>query len=328
MNPQLTLRELNQNDEQVFLLGYQDWKNEDLSWYSFVWKPGMSHAEHLQILKDQKDNSKLPPNRVPSTMLYGFVNGEIVGRFNIRHELNQHLFERGGNVGYSVSPRHRKKGYATQMFRQGMNYCKHLGLDKILVTCADQNTPSWKIIEQFGGSLENRIFDTEENEFVRRYWVDSEIEHFDTTKVSHKAVAYITRRKDSKIQLLVFDHDPEFHDAGTQVPSGTVDPGENPKDTVKREVQEESGLDNLKIECELDQYQFFGEHAKKFLCRHVFHITASGKAPDKWTHKVKGDGGDKGLNFHYYWIDLDSTKGRLSGRFDDSIDLLVKRFKI
>jgi predicted acetyltransferase len=51
----------------------------------------MSHAEHLQILQDQKDKSKLPPNRVPSTMLYGFVNNEVVGRFNIRHELNQNL---------------------------------------------------------------------------------------------------------------------------------------------------------------------------------------------------------------------------------------------
>ncbi len=72
MTPQLTLRELNQNDEQAFLLGYEDWKNEELSWYSFVWKPGMSHAEHLQILQDQKDKSKLPPNRVPSTMLYDY----------------------------------------------------------------------------------------------------------------------------------------------------------------------------------------------------------------------------------------------------------------
>ncbi len=176
MKNTLTLRELDQNDKQAFLLGYEDWKNEDLSLYSFVWKPGMSHVEHLQILRDQKDKSKLPSNRVPSTMLYGFVNGEIVGRFNIRHELNQNLFERGGHVGYSVSPRHRKNGYATQMFRQGMNYCKHLGLDKILITCVDQNTPSWKIIERFGGTLENKIFDTEEEEYVRRYWLDIEIE--------------------------------------------------------------------------------------------------------------------------------------------------------
>ena len=48
----LFLRELNADDEAAFLRGYEDWKNEDLSWYSFIWKPGMSHAEHLKILEE------------------------------------------------------------------------------------------------------------------------------------------------------------------------------------------------------------------------------------------------------------------------------------
>lgn len=171
MSNDLVLRELNEHDEEAFLAGYEDWKEGDLNWYSFIWRPGMSHAEHLSLLRDQKDQNKIPNNRVPSTMLYGFVGGEIIGRFNIRHELNTYLLERGGHVGYSVGLRHRKKGFATEMFRQGLKFCQKLGLEKILITCADQNTPSWKIIEKFGGSLENRIFDKEHNEFVRRYWL-------------------------------------------------------------------------------------------------------------------------------------------------------------
>lgn len=171
MKIELKLRELNENDEQAFLLGYNDWKDENLNWYSFVWKPGMSHTEHLQILEDQKEKTKLLPSQVPSTMLYGFVNSEIVGRFNIRHELNESLLTRGGNIGYSTNPRHRNKGYASEMFRQGITYCKQLKLNKILVTCADQNNYSWKIIEKFGGCLENTIFDAKDNEIVRRYWV-------------------------------------------------------------------------------------------------------------------------------------------------------------
>ena len=167
----LTLRELEPHDEQAFLAGYNDWKDDDLSWYTFAWKPGMSHQEHLQILKDQKDKTKIPKNRVPGTMLYGFVHGEIIGRFNIRHELNPHLLERGGNVGYAVAARHRKKGYASEMFRLGKAYCKQLSLQKILITCADQNIASWKIIEKFGGQLENKIFDSEEKEWIRRYWM-------------------------------------------------------------------------------------------------------------------------------------------------------------
>jgi predicted acetyltransferase/8-oxo-dGTP pyrophosphatase MutT (NUDIX family) len=318
------LRELNQNDGDAFLRGYDDWKNEDLALYSFVWKPGMSHGEHLKLLEDHKDESKLPKHLVPSTMLYGFVGNEIVGRFNIRHRLNAYLFERGGHIGYSVSPAQRKNGYASQMFQQGLNYCKKLGMRKLLITCADQNVPSWKIIEKFGGSLENRILDTAKNELVRRYWLDFDGPQYDPMKVSEKAVAYITRIKDSKVQLLVFDHDERLKDAGTQVPSGTVDLGEDPHQTLVREIEEESGLEGLKVVGKIDQYQFYGEHAKKFLRRHVFHVEANGSEAEKWTHMVLGDGNDKGLHFHYFWIDIKDAKGRLSGRFDDSIDLLIR----
>jgi hypothetical protein len=38
MESHLRLRELNQNDEPAFLLGYEDWKQEGLVWYAFVWK--------------------------------------------------------------------------------------------------------------------------------------------------------------------------------------------------------------------------------------------------------------------------------------------------
>jgi predicted acetyltransferase len=172
MVTKLVLRELQPGDEKAFVQSYENWKSEELDWYTFIWTPEMSHAEHLKTLADQKFQDRIPANRVPSTMLYGFVGEEIVGRFNIRHELNEYLRERGGHVGYAVSPMNRKKGYATEMFRQGVAYClKTLGMKKLLVTCADQNTGSWKIIEHFGGQLENKLYDEKANEWIRRYWV-------------------------------------------------------------------------------------------------------------------------------------------------------------
>lgn len=318
----LVLREITSSDEDAFVRGYQDWKNEDLSWYSFVWKPGMPHVEHLKILEDQKDKTKLPSNRVPTTMLYGFVDGEIVGRFNIRHELNSILSQRGGNIGYAVSPAKRNQGFATEMFRQGIEYCKKLKLDKLLVTCADQNVHSWKIIEKFGGSMENRIFDAEKNEYVRRYWIDLNHHLYDKQMVADKAIAYITRMNNGTVELLVFDHDPQFSDAGTQVPCGTVETNEDPMTTLLREIAEESGLTNLSNVRKIDQYQFYSNYAKKYLRRHVYQLSANDLVPNKWTHTVQGHGQDEGLNFHYYWIDLKKAKGRLSNRFDDSVDIL------
>jgi predicted acetyltransferase len=170
----LQLRELGPKDEPAFLRWIESWKNESPEWATFTWIPGMSHSEHLQKLHDQKDSTKIPANRVPSTMLYAFVDGDIVGRFSIRHQLNDNLKKRGGHVGYSVARERRQRGYAKEMFKQGISYCQTLGLNKILVTCSDDNEPSWRVIEAFGGALENRIFDEEEDELIRRYWVDVE----------------------------------------------------------------------------------------------------------------------------------------------------------
>jgi predicted acetyltransferase/8-oxo-dGTP pyrophosphatase MutT (NUDIX family) len=322
----LILRELTVDDEAEFLLGYEDWKDDDLEWYTFTWTPGMDHKTHLQLLEDQKFKEKIPANRVPSTMLYGFVDGQIVGRLSIRHELNDFLLRRGGHAGYSVSPRHRNKGYATEMFRQGVSYFKKLGLSRVLITCLDQNIASWKIIERFGGSLENRIFDEEENEgFIRRYWIDLNAPLHHSAQPVDKAVAYMTREKNSQVQLLVFDHDEKYSDAGTQVICGTVDSGEDPLDTIFREIKEESGLELTCAAEKFDQYQFFSVHAQKFLRRHVFHFHLTDPTPEKWTHIVNGHGNDDGLNFHYFWINLTEAKGRLSGRFDDSVDLLIRK---
>lgn len=168
----LQLRELGPHDESAFLSWYELWNNDDPEWATFIWKPGMSHVEHLQKLSEYKDPTKIPSHHVTSTMFYAFVDGEIVGRLSVRHKLNENLEKRGGHIGYAVARRYRRKGYAKEMFRQALIFCQTLGLEEVLVTCADGNEGSWRVIEGFGGSLENRIFDSEEDEFIRRYWVD------------------------------------------------------------------------------------------------------------------------------------------------------------
>lgn len=322
MNP-LVLRELTQDDEIAFLNGFNDWKDEDISWYSFIWKPGMDFHQHLIQLENQKDKNKIESHRVPSTMLYAFVDGKIVGQLSVRHDLNDNLKLRGGHLGYAVSPKHRKKGYATEIFRQGLRFCSDLGLQKILVTCSDENIGSWKIIEKFSAHLESRFKDETNNEFVRRYRVDIPASLNENFQVHHKVLAYITRLSAHGIELLVFDHDEQFLDAGTQVPSGTVELSEDLKAAVLREVFEETGLNQTFTIEKIDEYLFFADWAKKHLKRHVFHLQTTESLPDKWTHRVSGHGEDKNMNFHFYWINVNEVKGRLSARFDDSIFKII-----
>jgi len=167
----LVLRELNEKDEQAFLEGLKEWVGESPHWYSFIWKEGLAFPDMLNVLKNEAAGIDLAPGRVPHSMLYGFLDGKIIGRVSIRHSLNDYLRKRGGHIGYAVAKSQRKKGFATEMVRMGLEYCRNLGIESVMVTCADDNVPSWKIVEHFDGKLQDRIWDDEDNEMIRRYWI-------------------------------------------------------------------------------------------------------------------------------------------------------------
>lgn len=167
----LILRELAFTDESAFLEGLKEWVGEKPYWYSFIWGPGITYEGMMEILDKEKRGIDLAPGRVPHTMLYGFLGDEIIGRVSVRHTLNENLRRRGGHIGYAVAPRFRGNGYAKELTRQALDYCRSLGLMEILVTCADDNIPSWKIIEHFKGRLEDKAWDDEGKEMIRRYWI-------------------------------------------------------------------------------------------------------------------------------------------------------------
>jgi predicted acetyltransferase len=168
----LELRELTDKDEAAFFEGLKEADGEDLSWYSFSWKPGMPYQDMMKILKNEAAGIDLEPGRVPHSMLYAFLNGKIIGRVSVRHELNDHLRKRGGNIGYWVAKNYRKLGYATEMLRRGLEFCKLKNISPIMISCADDNVYSWKIIERYGAKLEDKVWDDEGKKLIRRYWLN------------------------------------------------------------------------------------------------------------------------------------------------------------
>jgi predicted acetyltransferase len=167
----LILRTLKLDDEAAFMRGYEAWQGDDPSWYSFEWKPGMNFGEHLENLQRQARGEGLAPGRVASTMWYGFVGEEIVGRLHLRHALNESLRRRGGHIGYAVAPPFRRGGWAHEMLRQALPMAFAIVGDDLLITCASDNTASRRVIERVGGQLENEIWDEVDEEMICRYWV-------------------------------------------------------------------------------------------------------------------------------------------------------------
>jgi GNAT superfamily N-acetyltransferase len=84
-----------------------------------------------------------------------FVDGaDYLGTVIVRHRLTPALERAGGHIGYHVVPGRRRRGHATQMLAQAKLVCQELGLSEILVTCAEDNLGSRRVIEANGGALD------------------------------------------------------------------------------------------------------------------------------------------------------------------------------
>ena len=167
----IILRKLTLHDENAFLQGLKLWKPEDLEWYSFIWNQKMTYQQMLIQLEHESQGINLEPGRVPHTMLYAFLNDIIIGRASIRHKLNDQLQKRGGHLGYAIAENFRKQGHGIEIARQSVKFCKEIGLKEILITCAESNTASWKIIEHFNFKLQDCVWDDGHQEMIKRYWV-------------------------------------------------------------------------------------------------------------------------------------------------------------
>lgn len=97
----------------------------------------------------------LDGTRVPSTYFWIADGEELVGFLNLRHLLNDFLLEVGGHIGYSVKPSARGRGHARAALRLALDEAAALGLERVLVTCDDDNEASRRTIEGNGGVLED-----------------------------------------------------------------------------------------------------------------------------------------------------------------------------
>jgi predicted acetyltransferase len=111
---------------------------------------------------------------VPATQLLAIRKSDkkLIGMVSIRHELNDYLKEYGGHVGYSVRKSERRRGYATQMLKLALAYCRSLGISKTLLTCDKQNIGSATVIKANGGILENEVVRDSNGAITQRYWIN------------------------------------------------------------------------------------------------------------------------------------------------------------
>jgi predicted acetyltransferase len=116
-------------------------------------------------------NASVPvaAGRVHSDYWWIVEDDTYLGAIALRHALTEFLLRVGGHVGYGVRPSARGRGLAAWALRSLLPRARELGLERLLLTCADANPASSRTIENVGGTLE----DVRETELglTRRYWI-------------------------------------------------------------------------------------------------------------------------------------------------------------
>ena len=126
----------------------------------------------IDYLKITGNPETCPPERVSDSefLTVRVTDDRIVGMVNIRHDLNEHLLQFGGNIGYSIRKSERRKGYAKEQLRLALEECRKLGLTKVLITCDKENPGSRKTILSAGGIMENEV--SEGKRITQRFWIN------------------------------------------------------------------------------------------------------------------------------------------------------------
>lgn len=173
MTTSVELRRPRLDEEGEFLRAHRA-TTPEVPYFLHGYEEGMPFARYLAFLDVQERGLNLPAGFVPATFLFGFVGERIVGRLSIRHQLTDGLLRVGGHIGYVVVPEFRRRGYATEMLRQGIGIARaRLGLARVLVTCDEDNVGSIRAIERNGGVLESVVVEPGGASVKRRYWIDT-----------------------------------------------------------------------------------------------------------------------------------------------------------
>ena len=133
-----------------------------------------NYEEWLNYLCECKNvipNEKLVPG--VTFFLVRKSDNRIVGMINIRLALNEKLKQLGGNIGYSIRPTERRKGYNKINLYLALLECQKHNIKEVLLDCDKSNVASSCTIKALGGKLieeyyENKVYNT----VVQKYIID------------------------------------------------------------------------------------------------------------------------------------------------------------
>lgn len=115
--------------------------------------PGLDYLEKYDNVLDWLQFCDEMSGKLTWYMSMRESDSRIIGFIILRHKLeyDDDDIEFASNLGYSIRPSERGKGYAKEQLRLGLQKAKELGLEKVRIVCRDINIGSNKTILANGG---------------------------------------------------------------------------------------------------------------------------------------------------------------------------------
>jgi len=126
---------------------------------------------YLRRVETSRRGDRLSEERVPAAEFWLEDDGMILGCVRLRLGLTPELENEGGHVGYDVRPSARRRGYGTALLRLALVEARALGIERVLVTCDEDNLGSIEVIERNGGVFTGGGVSKKTGKTVRRYWI-------------------------------------------------------------------------------------------------------------------------------------------------------------
>ena len=162
------------NPSATWRVAFQDmareWEGESVNRYALALADFDTYVRKLEARRRGED---LPEGWVPGAELWLEHDGYILGCGRIRFALTPALENEGGHIGYDIRPSVRGRGHATALLGLLLVEARAFGVERVRITCDEDNAASAKVIERNGGALSGRGLSPETGRVVLQYWVAS-----------------------------------------------------------------------------------------------------------------------------------------------------------
>ena len=151
---------LNRKNDAIDFNKEFDEFNSEKDGFSGLDKYINNYEDWLNKLKE--DYTRIPNEEKVPARTYFLIrkyDNKIIGILNLRLCLNENLKKFAGNIGYSIRPTERGKGYNKINLYLGLIKAKEYGISKVLLDASKNNPASWKTMEALGGILIREYFD-------------------------------------------------------------------------------------------------------------------------------------------------------------------------